>query len=136
MIQSNLEIVKTKLRQYFTCRRANLSFHNHRMRAQHVNITLVELAKPSTRRPIRAPNGLNLVTLEKLWQLLLILRNDARQRDSRIVTQGKVGFSGRLMHAPLENLVNQLIPFFTILAHQRLDVLNSGSLERLEAIAL
>ena len=40
------------------------------------------------------------------------------------------------MLATLENFEDELIAFFTILAHQRLDVFNGGSFQRLETIAL
>src|ERR1043166_364806 len=136
MINPNREVIKSQRRQRVACRRDQFSFNDHRARAEHVDIALIELAKAATRGTIGAPDGLNLVTLEKFGELVLILRDDARQRHSQIVTQREIGFAGLLVFAALEDLENELIAFFTVLAQQRFDVFDGGSFERLEPVAL
>src|SRR5688572_27177177 len=78
MVQFYFEVFETKVRQYITSSRANFSFNDHRARAQYINVTLVELTKPSARRPVCAPHRLNLVTFEKLRKLVAILGNEPR----------------------------------------------------------
>ena len=114
--------------------RADFSFNYHRARAQHVNVTLVKLTKTSARRPICAPHRLNLITFEKLRQLVSVLGDESRQRNSQIVTKGEIGFTGRFMNAPFEDFEDELIALFTILSQQRFYVFNRRRLERFEAV--
>src|SRR5581483_963265 len=136
MIHPNREIVEAQRDQRIACRRDQFSFDDHRTRTQHINIALIEFAEASARGTIGAPDGLNLVTPEKLGQLVLILRDYARQRDSQIVTQREIGFAGLFMLAALENFEDELIAFFTILAHQGVDIFDGGSFQRLKTVAL
>ena len=48
--------------------------------ADGVDVALIKLTKSSLSRTIGAPDGLNLIALEELWQLVLILRDDAGER--------------------------------------------------------
>src|SRR6185503_21290395 len=118
------------------CRAANLGLDNHRTRAQHVDVALVELAKSSSRRPIRAPHGLYLITLEKLRQLVAILCNDACERHRQVVTQSEISFATSLMNAALQYLEDKLITLVTILPHQRFNVFRRRCLQRLKTVAL
>src|SRR5882672_4230908 len=80
MIYANNKIMEAKRDQRITRRRNQLRLNHHRLRPQHVYITLIELAKAAARGAIGAPDGLNLIALEKLWQLRFVLGDDARQR--------------------------------------------------------
>ena len=40
------------------------------------------------------------------------------------------------MFPTLEDFEDELVPFFTIFAHQRFDIFDGGSFQRLEAVAL
>ena len=97
---------------------------------------MVELAKAPTRWAIGAPDGLNLVPLEKLRQLVVILRHDASERNSEIVPQRQIGLAAGPVLSAAENLVNQLVAFLAVFADERLDVLERRRLERLEAVPL
>src|SRR5437867_11285480 len=88
MIYANDEIIESKSDQGITCRRDQFSFNHHGSRAEYVNIALIEFAEAATRGTIGTPHRLNLVAFEKFRQLVLILRNHARQRHREIVTQG------------------------------------------------
>src|SRR5262249_6088645 len=107
-----------------------------RRRTNRVDIALIELAEAASCRPVGAPNGLNLVALEKPRQLVLILCNHARQRNGQVVTQRQVGLTARLVLAALQDLENELVALFAVLPEQRLDVLEGRRLERLEPVAL
>src|SRR6202008_4184964 len=47
MIEAHTKIAETEFRQHFTRSAANLRFNDHRARAEHVDVALVKLAKPS-----------------------------------------------------------------------------------------
>ena len=101
-----------------------------------VDVALVELAEASARRPIGAPHRLDLIALEEPRQLVLILRDDARERHGEVVAQRQIRLAARLVLAALEDLENELVALLAVLAEQRLDVLERRRLERLEAVAL
>src|ERR1041385_1254545 len=117
MIESQTKVCESKFNQHFTGRRADLRFDAHRTRSKHVDVTLVKLSKPAARRPVRTPHGLDLVTLEKLRQLVAILSDYAGQRYRQVVTQREIRFARCSVYASLEYLEDELIPFFAILAH-------------------
>jgi hypothetical protein len=108
---------------------------HRRVRSHRVDIALKELAEAALRRPVRAPDGLNLVALEELRQLVLILRDDPGERDGQVVPKREVGLAGRLVLAALENLENELVALLAVLPEERLDVLERRCLEQLEAVA-
>ena len=87
MIQTNREVIEPQRNQCIARRRNQLCFHDHRFRAEHINVALIEFAKAPTRGAIGAPDRLNLIALKKLWQLVLILGDDAGERNCQIVTQ-------------------------------------------------
>src|SRR5438477_8857656 len=87
MIQTNREVIESQRHQRITGCRNQLSFDDHRFRPKDIDIALIKLAKAPTRGTIGAPDGLNLIALEKLWQLVLILGDDAGERNCQIVTQ-------------------------------------------------
>src|SRR5207237_7324257 len=61
IIYANCEVIKSERDQRIARRGNQLRFNQHRTRAEHVNITLIELAKAATRGTIGAPGGLNLI---------------------------------------------------------------------------
>ena len=65
-----------------------------------------------------------------------MLGDYARERDGEVVAQSEVGLPGRLVLAALQDLEDELIALVAVLADQRLEVLDRGRLERLEAVAL
>jgi hypothetical protein len=95
-----------------------------------------DVAETSLRRPVRAPHGLNLVALEELRELVLVLRHHARERHGQVVPQREIRFAAGLVFAALQDLENELVALFTVLADQRFDVLERRRLERLEAVPL
>src|SRR6266404_5545442 len=136
MIQSNRKVIEAQRDQCITRGRADLGLHHHRSRSQHIDIALIELAKAATRGAVGAPDRLDLIALEKLWQLVLILCDDACERHGQIVTQRQIGLAGLFMLAAFQDLEDELIAFFAVLAHQRFDVFDGGSLQRLETVSL
>src|SRR5690242_15842826 len=136
MIYANHEVIESECLQRITRRRNQFRFDDHRSGAEHIDVALIELAEATARGTIGAPDGLDLITLEKFWQLRFVLRDHARQRHSEIVAQSEIGFARLFMFAALENFEDELITFFAILAHQGLDVFDGRSLQRLETIAL
>ena len=68
--------------------------------------------------------------------LRLYLRDHAREGNSQIVTQCEIRFAGLLMLAALENFEDKLIAFFTVLAHQCLDILDCRCFQRFETVTL
>ncbi len=136
MIETYDEIVESEPLQHFVHRRQQLNLHRERRRANGVDIALIELAEPPARRTVRTPDRLYLVSLEKARQLVLILRNYARQRNSQVVPEGQIGLPPALVLAAPQNLEDQLVAFVAVLAQQRLDVLERRRLEWLEAVAL
>src|SRR5204863_10063823 len=104
--------------------------------ADAVNVALVELAEASARGAIRAPDGLNLVALEKPGELVAVLGDDARERDGQIIAERQVGLARALVLAALEDFEDELVALLAVLAQERLDVFDRGRLQRLEAVAL
>ena len=97
-------------------RRQHFGFDDRRGRPDRVDVALVELAEAAARRAIRPPHGLNLVPLEELRQLRLVLRDDARERHRQVVAQRQVGLAARLVLAALQDLEDELIALFAVLA--------------------
>src|SRR5204863_4005451 len=95
-----------------------------------------KLAEASARRAIRAPDRLNLISLEELRQLSAVLGNDPRKRNGEVVAQRQIGLPGRLVLAPPKDFEDQPVAFLAVLAGERLDVLERRRFEWLEAIAL
>src|SRR3979409_1282355 len=133
MIQLNLEVAKAQSGEYVSPPRQFSHFHEGRRRSNGVDIALVELAEPAPGRPVRTPDGLNLVPLEKLRQLVLVLGDDAREGDGQVVPEREVGFAAGLVLAAAKNLENELVAFVAVLPQQRVDVFESRCLERLES---
>src|SRR6185369_11241720 len=136
VIQTDFKTLEAKPAKDVAGRREEFGLDDRRRRTDRVDIALVELAKAAPRGPVRPPDRLNLIALEKPWQLVLILRDDARQRNRQVVAQRQVRLAARLVLAALQDLENELVAFFAVLAEQRLDVLEGWRLERLEPIAL
>ena len=101
-----------------------------------VDVALVELAEASLRRAIGAPHRLDLISLEKLRQVVLILRDDARERHREVVSQREVRFAAGLVLAALEDLEDELVALFAVLPEERLNVLERRRFERLESVPL
>ena len=136
MIQADHEVVEPELGQRIRHRGAQLRLHDRRGRSERVDVALVELAEPAARRTIGPPHRLDLVALEQPRQPGLVLRDHARQRHRQVVAQRQVRLAGGLVLAALQDLENELIALISILPHQRLEVLDRGRLQRLEAVAL
>ena len=136
VIHAQGEVDETELGQNIRYRRHLLDFDDWRGRPDRVDVALVELAEPSARRPVGAPDRLNLISLEELRQLVLVLRDDARERHGEVVAQGEIGLAALLVLAAAEDLENELVAFLAVLAEQRLDVLERRRFERLEPVAL
>ena len=135
VIQLDNEVAEAERRQHLADRAEDVGFDHGRRRADGVDVALVELAKPAARRTIRAPHRLNLIALEELRQLVLILRDDARQRHGQIVPKREIGLAARLVLAAFQNLEDELVALLAVLANQRLDVLEGRRLQRLEPVA-
>src|SRR4029079_6213038 len=136
MIHPDREISEAKFDQRLGDRAADLRLDHGRGRTQRIHVALIELAEASARRTIGAPHRLNLIPLEQLRQLVMVMGNHPRERDGQIVPQREIRLSRCFVLAALEDLEDELIALFPVLPHERVDVLGSGGLERLKAIAL
>jgi hypothetical protein len=65
-----------------------------------------------------------------------VLGDDARERDRQIVPQREIRLAARLVLPAAQDLEDEPVAFFAVLAEQRLDVLEGRRFERLEALAL
>src|ERR1041385_5650103 len=117
MVDASREIVEAERNQRITCGSDQLDLNDHRARAEHIDVALIELAEAPTCRTIGAPNRLNLIALEEFRQLVLILRDNARERHSQVITQSEISLAGFFMFAAFQNFEDELIAFFTIFAH-------------------
>src|SRR4029453_6281870 len=104
VIDPDREIIEPEFGQHVTGCRTNLSFHNHRTRTQNIDVALVELAKPPAGRAVSAPDRLNLITLEKLRQLVLVLGHHTRQGNGQIITKCQISLASLLVFTALEYL--------------------------------
>ena len=136
MIQPDRRNRRSRARHHLADGGEDFDFDDGRRRSDRVDVALVELAKPAARRTVRAPHRLNLIALEELRQLVLILRDDASERHGQVVPERQVRLAGSLVLAPFQDLENELVALFAVLAEQRLDVLEGRRLERLETVAL
>ena len=102
MIQPDREIVEPQRRQHVADRRQQLRFdqRRRRCRSRRCRTGRTRGTGPCA-GPIGAPDRLNLIALEELRQLVLVLRDDARERDGQVVAQREVGFAARLVLAAL-----------------------------------
>ena len=98
-IQADGEVVEPERGQHLADRRQQLDLDDRRGRPDRVDVALVELAEASARRPVGAPHRLNLIALEEPRQLVLVLRDDARERHGQVVAQREVGLAARLVLA-------------------------------------
>ena len=135
MIEANHEVGEPEPLQHVADRSADLDFDDRRARPDRVDVALIELSKPSARRPIGPPHRLNLVALEEPRQLAAVLGDDARQRHRQVVAQRQVRFPRCLVLTTAQDLENQLRALVAVLPGERLDVLQRRRFERLEAIA-
>ena len=134
MIQPQEELRESQLAQDVAHRGAQLHLDHGRRRADHVDVTLIELTESATGGTVRAPHRLNLVPLEELRQPATVLGDHARERDGEVVAQCEVRLPSVL--AAAQHFENQLVALVAVFARQRFDVLERGRLERLEAVAL
>src|SRR6266498_1543066 len=118
MIYSNHKITEAQRDQGITGGGDQFRLDDHRFRSQHIDVALIELAKAAARRTICAPDRLNLIALKKLWQLVLILSDDASEWDRQVITQRQIGLASLFMLTALENFEDELVALFPILAHQ------------------
>ena len=65
-----------------------------------------------------------------------MLGDDARERDRQVVPQGEIRPAARLVLAALEDLEDELVALFPVLAQERLEVLHRRRLERLVPVPL
>ena len=135
MIDPDDEVGEPEPLEHVGHRGAQLGFDHHRFRSDGVDVALIELAKPAARRPIGAPDRLNLIPLEEPRQLAPMLGHHPRQRHRQVVAQRQIGLAGRLVLAAAKHLENQLVAFFAVLAGEGLDVLERRRFERLKSIA-
>ena len=136
VIQPDREVGKPELFQHISRSGEDLGLHHHRLRPDGVDITLIELPEPPLLGPVGAPDRLHLVALEELRQSGPVLRDDAGERDREVVSKREIGLARIGALAAFEDLEDELVALFSILAEQRLDVLDGRRLERLEAVAL
>ena len=136
VIDDNLEVLEAQVDEHVGRGREQFGFDGHRRRSDRVDVALVELAEAALLRAIGAPDRLYLIALEELRQLAAILGDHSRERHGEVVAQRQVCLAGFGALAALENLEDQAIAFFTVLALQRLEILDRRRLERLEAVLL
>ena len=136
MIQADGEVVEAECCQYVARGGEDFSFDDGRACADAVNVALIELAEAPARGAVCAPDGLNLVTLEELRELVAVLRDDARERHRQVVAQREVCLARLLVLAPLEDFEDELVALLAVLPHQGLYVLDRGRLKGLEAVTL
>jgi hypothetical protein len=85
IVQPDDEVLEAKAREDLAHRSEHLGFHHRRSGSDRIDVALVELAESSLRGPVCAPDRLDLIPLEEFRQLVLILRDDARQRHREVV---------------------------------------------------
>src|SRR4029453_18712486 len=64
VIQADSKILEAELLENIAHCRQLLDLDDRRRRSDCIDVALVELAESASRRPIRSPDGLNLVALE------------------------------------------------------------------------
>ncbi len=126
-------------------------FADERVGADHVHITLVELAVTPFLRAVGTPDGLYLETLEGELYLVAVLHHKARKRYGQVVAQpffthDARGFADTQVcpcelfaqrgHpvARIEYLEEQFVALLAVFAHQRAEILHCGGLNLLKAI--
>ena len=136
VIEPDRELLEPERRHHVADRRKKLRLDDERGGAHGVDVALKELAKAPARGPIGPPDGLNLIPLEEARQLVLVLRDHARERDGQVVAERKIGLAGSFVLAAAQDLENELVALLSVLPRERLDVLERWRLERLEAVPL
>src|SRR5688500_3300714 len=116
MIDTDSEIVEAKPGQNVRNRRTEFGLDRGRRRPEEVHVALIELPKPAARGAIRPPHGLYLVALEQPRQSALMVRDDPGERNRQVIPQGQVRLTAGLVLAALQDLENELVALFSILA--------------------
>ena len=75
----------------YDLRQLRIEVYRHIVVVDDVDVALVELSKPTFLRTLTAPYALNLVALEREYQVCIVLRDVARERHGQIVVQGDPG---------------------------------------------
>jgi hypothetical protein len=107
-----------------------LGIREQAVRAHDVNVALPELAEAATSRTFSAPHRPHLVAPERAWQVVLVLRDNTRQRDGKFIPQRHIAL------ALILEAVEQLLGFRAGFAEQDLSVLNGRRVERIKPEAL
>ncbi len=136
MVQPERVLGEAEPGQHVACRPQEFRLHHHRPGPDGVHVALVELAEAALLRAIGAPHRLDLVPLEELRQLRAVLGHDPRERHRQVVAQGEVGLPRLRALAALEDLEDEAVALFAVLAEERLDVLDGRRLDGLEPVAL
>ena len=122
------------------------------VRAHHIGITLIEFAITAFLRTVGSPHGLYLITAEGKRKFLAVLHHIAGEGHGQVVAQaflaqlGGQSSRGALLQSAcryvaqevtaVQNLEEQFVALFAILAHQHTQILHGRSLYLLEAIEL
>ena len=121
-----------------------LHLTQERLRADDIDIALVELAIATLLRTVGTPYGLHLVTLEGECNLVLVLHNVAGKRHREVVAQTLLRDLRGLTHllirevssvvARIQDLEEQFVALVAILTQEGREVLHRGGLERSKTI--
>src|SRR5206468_6360038 len=120
VIEPDRELLEPERRHHVADRRKKLRLDDERGGAHGVDVALKELAKAPARGPIGPPDGLNLIPLEEARQLVLVLRDHARERDGQVVAERKIGLAGSFVLAAAQDLENELVALLSVLPRERL----------------
>ncbi len=90
MVRQDLEVPETEIDQHLRNRATDFGIGDQAGRASDVDIALVELAEATARRPIRAPDRLDLVALVERREVLVV-GDDAGQRHRQVIAQALGG---------------------------------------------
>ena len=123
---------------------------DERVRADHIGVTLVELAVAAFLRTVGAPYGLDLIPFERHLEVVAVLHHIAGERHRQVVAQSlltdfggqlgivDIGYLSRvdILHVfpRVENLEEELVTLLAIFPHQRGEVFQGGSLHGVIAI--
>ena len=107
----------------------HLGVGQRRRRAGDVGVALPELAEAAALRIFGPPDRGDVVALEGEDEVVLVHRDDARQRHGQVVAQPDLATAGVL------EVVHQLF-VFARLAGEDVEILQRRRIERLEAVAL
>jgi hypothetical protein len=133
-VEQETEVPDAQLGEHVVHGADHFGVGQHRGGAQRVQVALGELAEAAPAGPVRAPHRADHVALVGGGQLAAVRGGHPGQRDRHVIPQGQVGFAGGFVLTTPQDLEDELVALFPVLAQQHVQPLERRGLQRLKPV--